>query len=1015
MTKRMVSVLLSVVMLIGLIPLSAFTASASAMTVYPTTWEELREALQSEDVEEVIVSKGVTIERTMDYVNEYAAHTEIVVNGKKTMKLYGEIHFHNGLDKGLICLDSADDDLTVTGGGKITYHLYNEKCVFESDLFYLTDGKLTLNGGTFFCVDYYCPDETLKLRQAAIGGTGGTVVADYAFLHGGTIFGEGIDFVFKNTGVNGFYRGENRSYRHLDLYMTSGSATFENADFDRGIDTDPNGDAVLVMDDDVVCIDKSDKTKDADKNVIVTNKPCTFVDFDFEAMDPVMEKGTTYRNLGEIGLGDELEISAWNPFFGTGQGGKELQLFAELYVYRDDEQVYYDSTTKNMCLSYDFSEAQTGDYYVGFTLSLQFNEKTIRTLDYAYDVTVTDNITHVELALDKEDMNSLTSLDEYAGLSRITWYEKSKTDNTWTKNPTVLRDKYTYAVEFSVLSIGGKYSFADGYTVSVNGREATSLGNGMWRYEYVKTGYLPRIELYDIMRPAPGQHPDFTAHKDNPPYCDYEVIWTPFKDGTYCEPLTADDVFEADTNYLLEVVLTADDGYEFDHRNNSEAYAYINRQEAKTYYPTNDNNEITAYVYYHTGYCITDIEIADVQYPIPGKTPDEDAIVRNNGTYYSEMEWYYETNPGTAAAGFAKLDGTFKSDRRHQVYLTLETDNLFWFATDNEGNLAVNVTVDTVPVNFTYATDNDTDDGAVNTLETARTFDLAKNADGVFVDGMLLTDGLYLDNDHWGVRTEETVDKEVGYAYYNDGVLTLHNFEWNAQGDYNSIDTYRPLTIKADGENVLYSVNYGVCTGAPLTLTGDGITTFCGYQCGVFANSTVTVESGTWYVEGETYEGMWLFDDLTVNGGTLEVSGDDGGIYGDDWPTIYFNDGTLTAKSDADYAIGWCNVKTADGATVMVDTDFYGETAVPWDGETDFMDYAYIKMKREVSIVKGDINLDGAVNMRDAMVLYQFVSGAKDDLTSEQLAAGEVDGNTTLNMRDVMKLYQFVSGASDTL
>ncbi len=1013
MKKRIISLFMIVALLCSVVPLSV-TVSAEN-TVEVDSWEELRDALQSSGEATVIVPENVTIERTFDHVLEYIDDLKITVNGKKTLELYGEIHFYNGLFiNGLFNLNSADTELTVAGdSGTIVYHLYNtqDPLHWRGDMFYLTAGKLILGGNSYLEVDYYCAKTTVTTiyNQAVVGGTGGEVILNNAYLSGNTIIGQGIDFTFKKGTLYGKSMSNPApSFHNVDLYMQSGSAAFNGCGFDRGIEEARDSTATLTMGADI-CVDIDDKTTDADKDYIVKNRPCAFFNIGFAKMTPEMPALSTNYELDNLYLGETLEISAMSLNQNTGYG-ENVKAVSEMEVLHDGEQITIESSRySNVEFTFDFADAAPGRYDVFYCVHIVNNGLTVRTKNFRYVVNVIDEIGHVDLSLDKTNMDSLTSLSEYAGLSNIVWYEQNKTTGTWTQNPTSLRDTYTYAVEFSLLSIGGTRSFKNNYTVSVNGDAATYLGNGRWRFEYFKTGYLTRIEMYDIALPAPGQHPDFIAHKDNPPYSSYEIRWTPCEDGEFGEPMTADDTFKSDTLYLLEVILTADDGYEFDYYTDGNgSYADINRESASVYYLEPGNrSKIEAYTYYNTAYCISDVALYDIQYPIPGKMPDTD-VMTNDPVGASEgdtqIEWSFEN---TGGAGFSTLEGRFKADRRHMAIVKLDTDADYWFATDNQGDLAVNVTFDGEPMNFAYATDTDSGYGC-NEIEAARTYERASTVDGVFIDGRWLTDGMYLDSDHWGVQTEETVNKEAGYAYYNGGVLTLHDFEWETWGDYNAVDSYNPLTIRAEGESSLRSNANGIVTNNTLTLEGDGSLHLNSNGEGVFAMGDVAVESGIWTVEDAKYDGLWLFSSLTVNGGTLDVYGPQCGINGDDFPPVTVNGGTLIARAAVDCAIGWCDTEIADGAKVTVGT-YDSDTLAPWDGVTDFAEYVYVEIAFESDVLLGDVNLDGTVNMRDVLRLYQHINGNAALTDAQALTAADMDGNHAVNMRDALALFQKVS------
>ncbi len=578
---------------------------------------------------------------------------------------------------------------------------------------------------------------------------------------------------------------------------------------------------------------------------------------------------------------------------------------------------------------------------------------------------------------------------------------------------------YTEIVDKPTVTVNGSsdpYSGLDDSGFVVNGKG--SYATVAMLFDAVKaTNSLSVVDYADaeeVMRPAPGQRPDFTAS--------IESAYTQFGGITWCEldengavvgTLEPSDTFKKDTVYRLEVRLTAPAGRKIslDNRTN-----YLNGEPTDYYYLS--DTAVVLYAEYDTANCITELNLGDIQYPIPGKTPDTNVVFTEGQentistipyTGDTDIDWYYETNPGTAVAGFSRLDGKFKADRRHQAYVQLQTDNDAWFATDNEGNLAVNITFDRKTIDFCYTIDTDLADGAVNSLEAARTYERASTVDGVFIDGMWLTDGVYLDSDHWGVQTEETVDKEAGYAYYENGVLTLHDFNWTTQGDYNGIDSYKPLTICAEGETYLESYSNGIATNDTLTLEGDGKVEVYSNSEGIFAMGDVTVESGIWTVEDAKYDGLWLYSSLTVNGGTLDVYGPQCGINGDDFPPVTVNGGTLIARAAVDCAIGWCDTEIADGAKVTVGT-YDSDTPAPWDGVTDFAEYAYVKIAFESDVLLGDVNLDGTVNMRVVLRLYQHINGNAALTDAQALTAADMDGNHAVNMRDALALFQKVSG-----
>ena len=67
------------------------------------------------------------------------------------------------------------------------------------------------------------------------------------------------------------------------------------------------------------------------------------------------------------------------------------------------------------------------------------------------------------------------------------------------------------------------------------------------------------------------------------------------------------------------------------------------------------------------------------------------------------------------------------------------------------------------------------------------------------------------------------------------------------------------------------------------------------------------------------------------------------------------------------------------------------------------------------TVLKGDVNGDGIVNMKDAAALQRHVLKAEYITDEAGLAAGELNGDGVLNMKDAAKLMQYVLKAIDSL
>ena len=70
---------------------------------------------------------------------------------------------------------------------------------------------------------------------------------------------------------------------------------------------------------------------------------------------------------------------------------------------------------------------------------------------------------------------------------------------------------------------------------------------------------------------------------------------------------------------------------------------------------------------------------------------------------------------------------------------------------------------------------------------------------------------------------------------------------------------------------------------------------------------------------------------------------------------------------------------------------------------------------KAATVLKGDVNLDGVVDMEDTTKLMRHVLNAEVITNVESLAAAEVTGDASVDMEDVAKLMRYVLKAIDSL
>lgn len=180
----------------------------------------------------------------------------------------------------------------------------------------------------------------------------------------------------------------------------------------------------------------------------------------------------------------------------------------------------------------------------------------------------------------------------------------------------------------------------------------------------------------------------------------------------------------------------------------------------------------------------------------------------------------------------------------------------------------------------------------------------------VMVGDTALTDGDYLANG--ADAATQTKPTSGGYAYYNDGELTLHNF--TLTGDFGIYAEYA-LTVVLEGENFI-TANWdeGIEGDEDLTIKGDGslsITTAV-YDGIEVDDGDLTVESGTLNItvlpedDGGVGDGIDMTDgDIIINGGKITIAATDHGIESDNsieddehFFAVIINGGTLDITAE---------------------------------------------------------------------------------------------------------------------
>ena len=156
------------------------------------------------------------------------------------------------------------------------------------------------------------------------------------------------------------------------------------------------------------------------------------------------------------------------------------------------------------------------------------------------------------------------------------------------------------------------------------------------------------------------------------------------------------------------------------------------------------------------------------------------------------------------------------------------------------------------------------------------------------INGITLGSGWYLKE---GATQETTGKPRDNYAYYNNGVLTLHNFDVTSDDDKYCIESTGDLTISLAGNNTLTQKDnvHAINVAGNLTITGGG-------------NLTIKSETNQNYANNYA---IYVSGDMAITSGNLSVSGT---------ARCIFASGNLTLANDGGTVSLSCSTNTSSAA-----------------------------------------------------------------------------------------------------
>ena len=940
MLKKVKKMILSIMLVIAMLPITFVQLQAETNSVFVTTWKELHDALEDETIKNVNVEKNVVIEQSYDALKDKEKDFSIDIKGEKNLYLLGKIVFSNSVNEntGLICLWNETDKLNIYGTGTLEYKLnhYAEGLSLyleEGNIFYLSGGSVTVFGDVDLIVSGAYVKTNHEFKQCVFYGPRGTVTLNSGTIRSNTELIDGYDMVVNDA----LFNAGGQQYE-ADILLRGGSLTINGGAYTYGIS---HLGGVLSTDENLIYMTKNGKvyhneiplrTKGvADVLRLIDQTPSFDQNADVTYLDPITY-GESKRFSFEA-YKYRYMFADWNYTFKKSLMVKDHN--GKLCVN------LYDAT------SFDVRTLSAGSYEIIESVSVSYKGSIVAEKQHTYYLDIQNkklsqvNV-EVDYELNQKPANALS--DTYGvNIAKTKWQKWNSSTYVDLSSNDVILENQSYAISVQ-LGFDSSYGLDDDAQIYINGYLARKVNSNEYMIEISAQNIQHHLELYEIQRPVPGRTPDFKAHVESANTKSATIHWYELnEDDEVVSELAISDTFKQNTRYQLVVEANAATGYEY-----LLDYAAINRDDVTFTY--NQNHQVVyASVVYDTAKCIQDIKIEEIEYPIPGQTPDYDVlcederfniVAKDNG---SELDWYYETNPGTSGAGFSPLVGKFKGEnRRHQVLIELVANDDYYFALDQNDQPIVEGIIAQGEIDWSYQNDTLQDDGMCTSITIARTFELAQNQNSVFLSGMELQDGFYLDCETF---TTQLTQPEDGYAYYKDHRLVLNGYiSMNVNYD-DAILSYDVLTIEVNGNNVLVSDAYGITANDDIMFEGEGQLTLYSDYAGIFAFGNVTNNSATLLMYADS--GIWMMngsdESITMNGGTLYSIGNVYGVEADDDCPFYFNGGTVLMIGETASLCLVDVVNEVGSVFVLEEYSMIESNAIKaWDGQTSLSQYQVV-------------------------------------------------------------------------
>ena len=238
----------------------------------------------------------------------------------------------------------------------------------------------------------------------------------------------------------------------------------------------------------------------------------------------------------------------------------------------------------------------------------------------------------------------------------------------------------------------------------------------------------------------------------------------------------------------------------------------------------------------------------------------------------------------------------------------------------------------------------------------------------IWVGGVEVTDSNKGGISGTGITGTVTYDSDTNTLTMNGAAISSAHTSWNGKDQFSIYSQAPTLTLNLVGENSIKGVDaknstYGIRCQGQLTIAGGGSLTVTpgrayiddyignNHSSGILTEGGLTINGVTLNIEGEQY-GLYEYGDgdITVNGGTIRATGETAGIKSDNSMIISGGNVTGTATTSEGYGITTDDL-TVSGAATVTASGIEGAKAFRFSAST----------QTTYNVVAGDNEADATV------------------------------------------------------